>query len=710
MATRGFALRIRAARSLFAAPPAAACLLGLLAPGCASREAAPAPPLVLPEHYARSIAAVGVPGARRAFQVGPGSRASTGELTVAWSVEGDSTRVSPVFFEADAVPVAHWWMAGASESLHFEAAAAPRPELGDTSALLSVRVTAFALGGSRPIALVTRVLDGPASPGFVPWDAVGVVHEPREWRQPWLLWNGRHVVRLPPQAAWTGERAGARAGTAMDFRHVLRPEPGRPTTLVFEIPAYGVSPSTARRFESLDHERIAGDARRLWRRWLARAASLHTPDTLVNAAFRAGLVTLLVCQERSHGEWVPIGNPFQYRDVWLRDAARAVRALCVAGLAGVARSDAVTLLRFQLPSGALMSQRGQLDGTGQALWAMAQAASIPPSRAWARRFMPAATRASEWIVRERGLGRRHGAPWPGLLPYADPRDNELVRAQLVGNDAWSCAGLSALAALARLAGDPSRAAGAEAEAARYRADVAAALARTGSSDIPASWQGHGRDWGNLTLGYPTFVLGAADPRLQGLARRVWSGSHARLLCWGDPDSVHGYIGGDVAQWAARGAPALAREYLDSLLAASTSTLGQAELSSRKSRDFGDNLPPHATAAAQVVDLVRNLIVDDARDTLEIATGADASWWRGTRLSRAPTRWGVIDVSLDEPSPGVVRVRMTPVAVPARVWMPDRWILLTSLAANARVVTGRYAVLAPHAREASFRVAPRAGEP
>src|SRR6266705_767634 len=99
--------------------------------------------------------------------------------------------------------------------------------LGDTSALLSVRVTAFARGGSRPIALVTRVLDGPASPGFVPWDAVGVVHEPREWRQPWLLWNGRHVVRLPPQAAWTGERAGARAGTAMDFRHVLRPEPGR---------------------------------------------------------------------------------------------------------------------------------------------------------------------------------------------------------------------------------------------------------------------------------------------------------------------------------------------------------------------------------------------------------------------------------------------------------------------------------------------------
>ena len=108
------------------------------------------------------------------------------------------------------------------------------------------------------------------------------------------------------------------------------------------------------------------------------------------------------------------------------------------------------------------------------------------------------------------------------------------------------------------------------------------------------------------------MLGAADPRLQGLARRVWSGSHARLLCWGDPDSVHGYIGGDVAQWAARGAPALAREYLDSLLAASTSTLGQAELSSRKSRDFGDNLPPHATAAAQVVDLVRNLIVGEVR--------------------------------------------------------------------------------------------------
>src|SRR5439155_1656040 len=147
--------------------------------------------------------------------------------------------------------------------------------------------------------------------------------------------------------------------------------------------------------------------------------------------------------ERAEGHWVPMGNPFQYRDVWLRDGARVVRALALVGLTDFAVDDARTLTRFQLPTGALISQHGQIDGTGQTLWALAQAASLPPSPGVAHELLPAATAGARWLIRQCALTESLRLPWGGLLPYADPHDCELVRAQLVGNDAWGIAGLRA---------------------------------------------------------------------------------------------------------------------------------------------------------------------------------------------------------------------------------------------------------------------------
>src|SRR5258706_8771510 len=105
--------------------------------------------------------------------------------------------------------------------------------------------------------------------------------------------------------------------------------------------------------------------------------------------------------------------------------------------------------------------------------------------------------ALHWFELQRMLTRQLELRYPGLLPYADPRDNELVRAQMVGNDAWAIAGCRATAALARVAGDVALARSADSAATDYGTDFGAALARSGSRDVPPSWQGVGRDWGNL---------------------------------------------------------------------------------------------------------------------------------------------------------------------------------------------------------------------
>src|SRR5262249_52769589 len=90
-------------------------LLASLAVVAILAAAAPPPPpeapLVTPEHYAQSIAALGWPGATRAFQVGAGCQLSGGDAAVSWRLVAarGPVRTSPVYFERDGAPIAHWW-------------------------------------------------------------------------------------------------------------------------------------------------------------------------------------------------------------------------------------------------------------------------------------------------------------------------------------------------------------------------------------------------------------------------------------------------------------------------------------------------------------------------------------------------------------------------------------------------------------------------
>ena len=703
-------------------------LAEVVAIGCAGTPqghvaTAPGAALVLPEHYAHSIAALGMPGARRAFQVGHGSVVGNGDAALEWRIVSapGEVRTSPVYFERDGVPVAHWWMVSARESVHFEAAAAPRAALGDSNLMLSVRATATWIAREPgECVLEVRLRSRPDGPANIPWDAEDTDTHEEQWRDRFAIRNGRLVAgveatlerapadprsRLIAPARGPGPGALAATGRARLAR-------GEQSKWHYWMPAFPVDAPGAGLERIARHDPLVAEARDAWRGWLERGTQLATPDSLVNAAWRAALITLLVSHERDRGEWIPLGNPLQYRDVWLRDGARSVRALAVAGYTDVARSDAWTFTRFQLPSGALVSQRGQLDGTGQALWAFAQAATLPPAPDFAARTLPSVRRALEWIEVQRQLTRRLAIRYAGLLPYADPRDNELVQAQLVGNDAWGIAGCRAAATLARLAGADSLARAADAIASDYTAAFHAALTRSGSRDVPPSWQGAGRDWGNLAACYPTRVLAAEDPRLAALARRVWGRSGGPgLIRYAPLDTLHSYVGADLAQWALiADRPADARAYLRAMIAHSSATLGQAEVFHRDTRSFGSNLPPHVTAAAVLVDLVRNMIVCDSRDTLELALGGEAGWWRGTRFDRAVTRFGAVDVALESPGLDRRRARWGALAapVPARVRVADGERVVEVMTPAARAVDGRWVFCPPGAQEVEFRIAPTVG--
>jgi hypothetical protein len=405
-------------------------------------------------------------------------------------------------------------------------------------------------------------------------------------------------------------------------------------------------------------------------------------------------VVLLSCCERRGERWLPIGGPFQYRDIWLRDGARAIQALALSGHTQVARELARGMLGFQWPQGAFLSQRGQLDGTGQALWLMDQALMRPAPDDSVKRFADVALAAVKWIEVQRQMGRATGAPFGAMMPFGDPNDAELIRAQLVGNDAWAIAGYAAAARLLRASRDSAAAAEVEDSLASYRADFARALERTGRADLPPSWQKVGRDWGNLAVGYPCLALPAGSPRLAALATRVWAAAGGAGLVWyGTPDSLHYYLGADLGTWAlVTGRTAQADSVLDALLHWRTASGGAGELFTRDG-DFGGNLPPHATAAAALITLVRNALVYDEDDTLRLTLGARASWWRGARVDRAPTRWGVLDLEFRREN-ATAEWKWSPVPVWTALTLPPGTRVSGALDAPLRPGRSEREVLAP----------------
>jgi hypothetical protein len=485
--------------------------------------------------------------------------------------------------------------------------------------------------------------------------------------------------------------------------------PGATRTIRFILPAYATPARVLEAWGRVPHERRAGEARSYWTEALARGTRFELGDPDVEHALDAARVLLLSCRERRGDRWVPIGAPLHYRDVWLRDGARAIAALAVSGHTRESRELAEGLLLLQWPMGPFMSQRGQLDGTGEALWAFEQAWLRPAAGDSLPRFAAASLRAVRWFEGQRALGREAGGAFATLMPFGEPRDNELTRAQLVGNDAWSIAGYRAAERLLRAARRGPEADSVASAREQYQADFAAALVASGAPDVPPSWQGPGRDWGNLAAAWPCMALAPGDPRCAALARRVWDASGGPGLCnSGGRDSLHYYVGADLGTWALLvGRRVEADSVLAAMLRWRSASGGAGEVFSREG-GYGTNLPAHGTSAAALVSLVRNALIFDDGDSLRLTLGARASWWRGARVRRAPTRWGSIDLEFRSDR-GEAQWRWSHVPVWTELTLPpgSRW--KSPLPAGLRAGSSSSIVLVPPGvGEARVAIEPDAG--
>jgi len=652
----------------------------------------------IPEAYARSTAALMVPGATRSFQITPAGDLYNG----AWRVrihpaaEGESAAAPRRIAYLDRwLPVAAWTRRSGDVAWRFEAVAFPGPAVRDSGLIASLLVEATNHAAVPRRATLSMSLEPPETdPVFVAWDAPETPWPPLAW--------GAGAER-DTVYAWSAEAPSAQPSATRTTSWSLAA--GQTVRHRVLVPAYPMAAAALARLARSAHAARVDQARREWKEALDRGTHFELGDPEVERALDAARVMLLSCRERRGAGWVPIGGPFHYRDVWLRDGARLIAALAVAGHTREARELAEGFMQFRWPQGAFLSQRGQPDGTGEALWTFEQAVLRPAPSESLSRYVAAARQAWQWYEWQRNFGRQAGWALGPLMPYAEPRDAELVRAQLVGTDAWALAGYRATARLMRAAGLEAEAAAVDRSRASYAADFEAALGRTGSRDIPPSWQEVGRDWGNLAVGWPCAALPADHPRLAALARRAWAeAGGAGLVTYGHRDSLHGYVGADLGTWALlAGRRAQADSVLAALLHWRNASGAAAELFSRAG-DFGRNLPPHPTSAAALVALVRNALLFDDGDTLALTLGARERWWRGTRVTRAPTRWGLIDLEFHRDG-DAASWRWTPVPVWTALTLPPGTFLAGDPPAPLTRGSTTVVLAPPGTREA--RVAVRA---
>ena len=395
-----------------------------------------------------------------------------------------------------------------------------------------------------------------------------------------------------------------------------------------------------------------------WKGVVAGAARIEVPCRKATEALLAAHVCQLIASD--HGE-LHGGKGF-YDHFYVRDGAYQIMELEEAGLWDACAKAIEPFLGCQGADGRFASQKKELDGNGQAVWALWQYWKITGNRDWLEKVYPQIRKAAAWTIEARRKAPPD-SPYAGLLPAA-VADGEFLWAgknHIVGYDFWNLRGLLCAADAARALGKTAEADDLLKEADSYRKAIDAAWRRTGLTYFPPSWEKAGTHWGNTETLWPTPLFSPDDPRVAALideVRHHYGGGYVegtiRCLCC--PDAIHPY-GGAYTTMAdlVRGKDEQVVEDFYWYLLHSTAAHAFPEGILFKTRTAWSDTIPHVTGAANYAVMLRHILVDEAGDELHLLR-AVPDWWLGEgrqiRGERLPTHFGPMSLLVQGTKHGV----------------------------------------------------------
>jgi hypothetical protein len=326
-------------------------------------------------------------------------------------------------------------------------------------------------------------------------------------------------------------------------------------------------------------------------------------------------------------------GPSTYNAFWYRDAAYHLAALGRLGFLRRAGDVLATYPGRQSRSGAWLSQDGQWDGTGQAIWTMVDHVRLSGDRRLLKDAWPSLLRAGRWIIT---------AEEGDLMPTGWSAEHLGPADHYYWDALWACAGLREVSFAARMLGR-------EAEAREFSLAHGRMLEglrrKMGDGPVPAAPE---RRMDSAAVSalcgvWPLGVFSAREPAMRATVR--WLLDHCMhgdgLFHDVTHSGVNPYLTCLLAQCRLESGDPDCVDHLD-YLAAHASPTGcwpEAFLPGRGGV-MGDG--DHAWAAADFAMLCRNLVLREDHATLRLFQGADERWWDGeTVVDGAPTRYGAV---------------------------------------------------------------------
>ena len=245
-----------------------------------------------------------------------------------------------------------------------------------------------------------------------------------------------------------------------------------------------LAPAQRATLTDLEFDTVVAATARSWRGWLRRGTQLELPDRETCAAFRAWAIYGALLSGQEQGRIEPHDAPDFYEHFYGHAAACYLHTLSFRGDFEEARLVAASVVAWQRPDGMFSGERRVSHQHGSMLRELCRLYLMSDDRAWFATVLPHVEQACEWIIAQRSKSMQLEADgsrpltW-GLLPahlYCVDEVASLTVAQDYLADALNWAGLQeAATALARF-GAP--AAGRIAAAAQsYRDDLLASMRR-----------------------------------------------------------------------------------------------------------------------------------------------------------------------------------------------------------------------------------------
>jgi hypothetical protein len=397
-----------------------------------------------------------------------------------------------------------------------------------------------------------------------------------------------------------------------------------------------------------------------WREAMAPLAKLQVGDARTQTLFEQASATLVLL---TPDEVFP--GPYTYKRFWFRDAAFILQALLTLGGIERTRRALGGFAPRQRRDGYFLSQEGEWDSNGEAIWIYHRFALLTGEELPAD-WIEAVAKGARWIKKRR-LAKDAKSPGAGLFPAGFSAEHLGPNDFYYWDDFWGVEGLRCAADL--LGGsDPALAEECRREADDFMAVIVNSIPRGPNRRFPDAIPAaptrrmDSGAIGSLVADYPLQHFPPGDQRIMRTADflRDHSSHAGGFFQHMIHSGINAYLTLHLAQVRLRaGEIQTAWELMDCVagLASPTGQWPEAIHPRTGGGCMGDG--QHAWAAAEWVMMIRNCFVREEAGELVVAAGVRPEWWRESPASLGPvqTPFGAVTVTVAG-TPAGVTVQVT----------------------------------------------------